>query len=209
MLAKEFTKPKITTKLLTRIFSSIKVSTEHFHNGIPCWEWQLAKVGGYGVISIKRRNSYAHRYIYQLFVETIPSNMQCDHLCRVRHCVNPAHIEITTPKTNTLRGEAIQAKNAKKTHCIHGHAFDKRNTYYRKNGGGRSCRRCYVEKYSSGVGHNRDKTHCVRGHLYSPENTYYPPHKGGKSRICRTCQRERGRINQTKYRRRDKGLPPA
>lgn len=202
MLAKEYTHITLTRKLVTRIFSSIKVSTECFYKGVPCWEWQLSKVGGYGVISIKRRNKYAHRLVYQLFVEPIPNELQCDHLCRVRHCVNPVHIEITTPKINTLRGESIQADNAKKTHCKHGHLFSEENTYIRPDGN-RTCRRCHVEKFSSGVGHNRDKTHCIHGHQFTPENTYYPPHKGGKSRVCRICQREKNRAAY--YRNRGKG----
>lgn len=35
------------------------------------------------------------------------------------------------------------------------------------------------------------KTHCPQGHPYDAENTYYA--KGAKHRLCRTCNRERGR----------------
>jgi hypothetical protein len=33
----------------------------------------------------------------------IPDGLQLDHLCRVRCCVNPNHLEPVTAKENTLR----------------------------------------------------------------------------------------------------------
>ena len=31
------------------------------------------------------------------------SLMDCNHLCKVRRCVNPTHLEAVTPKVNTRR----------------------------------------------------------------------------------------------------------
>jgi hypothetical protein len=34
----------------------------------------------------------AHRVSYEHYVGPIPKGLEIDHLCRVRHCVNPAHL---------------------------------------------------------------------------------------------------------------------
>lgn len=45
-----------------------------------------------------------HRYMYERKHGQISEKMVCDHLCRVRNCINPDHIEIVTNKENVLRG---------------------------------------------------------------------------------------------------------
>lgn len=71
----------------------------------------------------------AHRVAYEAAVGLIPNGLTIDHLCRNRACVNIAHMEPVSRKENTLRGMAFTAKNARKTHCVNGHAFDEQNTY--------------------------------------------------------------------------------
>jgi hypothetical protein len=44
----------------------------------------------------------------------------CPHRC----CCNPAHLELATGRENVLRGKAPTARNAAKTHCPRGHAYD-------------------------------------------------------------------------------------
>jgi hypothetical protein len=39
-----------------------------------------------------------------MFVGPIPPNREIDHLCRVRSCVNPAHLEVVTNRENCRRG---------------------------------------------------------------------------------------------------------
>lgn len=51
----------------------------------------------------------------------VPAGLQLDHLCRNRWCVNPAHLEAVTSRTNTLRGNGASARHARQTHCINGH----------------------------------------------------------------------------------------
>jgi hypothetical protein len=69
--------------------------------------------------------------------------LQLDHLCRVRHCVYPAHLEPVTPRENVLRGETVAASNARKTHCLRGHPFDEVNTcHWQSRPGRRDCREC-------------------------------------------------------------------
>lgn len=73
-----------------------------------CWLWTAAIVQstGYGRIGTGGRHhmNSAHRVAYEMMVGPIPKGLQIDHLCRVRHCVNPAHMEVVTSAENTRRG---------------------------------------------------------------------------------------------------------
>lgn len=126
MLFREFIPVPITRKLLTRIFSKIRVSTTSFYKGVPCWEWTayVDKRSGYGRLGWRgAKNMFAHRVIYSQFVEPIPPHLESDHLCRVRHCVNPVHIEPVTKQINQLRGVGVAAQSAARQTCKRGHQF--------------------------------------------------------------------------------------
>ena len=107
-----------------------------------CWEWQAARThDGYGVFTAPvRKKVRAHRFAYEILVGPIPAGLEIDHLCRVRHCVNPAHLEAVTRQEHWRRGESFAAQNARKTHCKHGHEFTPENTYHYRTG--RECRAC-------------------------------------------------------------------
>jgi len=111
-----------------------------------CWEWTAGQLrGGYARFRVGGRGSksgVAHRFAYETLVGKIPDGRQLDHLCRVRHCVNPANLEPVTPRENTLRGETPAAANAAKTHCPAGHEYTVSNTYLDKPRGIRMCRLC-------------------------------------------------------------------
>jgi hypothetical protein len=106
-----------------------------------CWIWtRRLSPKGYGEFSLLSKNYRAHRVAYQMFVGLIPEGLVLDHICRVRHCVNPAHLRAITAGENVLCGETLAAANKAKTHCAHGHEFTEENTYrYR---GERRCRAC-------------------------------------------------------------------
>jgi len=107
-----------------------------------CWLWSLSiDAGGYGVVKFRKKQTLAHRMAYTVFKGEIPEGLHIDHLCRKRNCVNPDHLEAVTKYENTMRGFNPAAINARKTHCIRGHKFDKRNTYIDPKGK-RSCRTC-------------------------------------------------------------------
>lgn len=106
-----------------------------------CWLWQGAVTSnGYGKLGRLGRTWSAHRLSYEAFIGAIPDGLTIDHLCRVRHCANPEHLEPVTQRENTFRGTAPPAQNAAKTHCVNGHEFTPENTY--RNRGMRTCRAC-------------------------------------------------------------------
>lgn len=107
-----------------------------------CWLWTGSASRGYGAftVSVGRTGVSAYRYAYELLVGPIPNGLELDHLCRVRQCVNPAHLEPVTHRENLMRGATIIAKHAAQTHCLHGHPFDEANTYTKR--GARECRAC-------------------------------------------------------------------
>jgi len=111
-----------------------------------CWLWNSTpSTKGYGMYWVDGKYALAHRYSYQKFVGDIKDGYQIDHLCRVRKCVNPEHLQQVTQKENILRGTGVTSVNHKKTHCMNGHEFSKENTYITKKNS-RRCRICLREK---------------------------------------------------------------
>lgn len=153
--------PRITIRFLTKLFSKIQISTEHFYKGEPCWEWMAQRdKDGYGRYTVwasrfqpdfaKTRNFPVHRLVYQLFVEKIPDHLVTDHLCRNRCCANPVHLEIVTVQVNTLRSPiALAAINARRTHCPKGHLLSGSNLSTSPSVKGRRCRICINEWQST------------------------------------------------------------
>lgn len=107
-----------------------------------CWLW-TGPVGrnGYGHLTHKGRSHRAHRFAYELVNGPVPDGLVLDHLCRVRHCVNPAHLEAVTQRVNLMRSATTRAARGLLSTCARGHEFDAANTYIRRNGT-RLCREC-------------------------------------------------------------------
>ncbi len=112
-----------------------------------CWLYLGTKLFNYYTVFRKGKKLIrSHRWFYETFKGPIPDGLCLDHLCRVRECVNPAHLEPVTIAENKRRGMSPAAINARKTHCPFGHEYTPENTYMNSFTGGRSCKICVREK---------------------------------------------------------------
>lgn len=90
----------------------------YIHKTETCWLWQGALThDGYGVFRANNRRTGAHRFAYEFEHGPIPEGYQVDHTCRVRHCVNPEHLEAVPVGENThrawqARGQRSRVKSA-------------------------------------------------------------------------------------------------
>lgn len=173
-----------------------------------CWLWHNPGVSnrGYGLFYNGERMVAAHRWLYEQINGPLPRSTVLDHLCRVRSCVNPAHLEPVSPRVNVLRGTGLSAKNAQKTHCGKGHPLDGDNLYLAQ--GKRHCRQCRKENNQARLAARKtmpapaERTHCPQGHPYEGDNLAI---EGGK-RVCRTCRRAKSARDYAP-RSKGKGLP--
>lgn len=108
-----------------------------------CWLWMAAwDKHGYGLFTgYPKRLWRAHRFAYELIVGPIPTGLTIDHLCRVKCCVNPAHMEPVTASVNVKRADP-GAHGRSKTHCPRGHEYTAENTYIQMTKQGKSTRSC-------------------------------------------------------------------
>lgn len=71
----------------------------------PCWIWRRGIHHGYGILASGIR---AHRAYYEARYGPIPGGLELDHLCRVKTCVNPDHLEAVTHAENVRRGPNVK-----------------------------------------------------------------------------------------------------
>lgn len=169
-----------------------------------CWPWKGRRnTLGYGMFYLKggRAPFPAHRLVVELLRGPVCPDLATDHLCRNTACCNPAHLELVTPRVNTLRGVSMQRRReqaAAVTHCHNGHLLSEGYVSTHGRRVCRVCRRAWMKaRY---VPRGRPvATHCRSGHEYTQENTHIAP--GGK-RYCRACWRA------TNLRRKLRALTP-
>ena len=67
-----------------------------------CWVWTASTFkGGYGCFRWSAdRSEAAHRVALKLEGQTVPADMQVDHICFTRRCVRPDHLRLATNKQN-------------------------------------------------------------------------------------------------------------
>ena len=74
----------------------------------PCWIWQrFIQPDGYGRCVVQtengRKSKSAHIMVWERHRGPVPAGLELDHLCRVRACVNPDHLEPVTKTENQRR----------------------------------------------------------------------------------------------------------
>ncbi len=104
-----------------------------------CWLWTACCRDGYGMFSLNRVMISAHRVSFVYFGNSLKKEDILDHLCRVKCCVNPDHLEVVTNQENVRRGALL------KTHCPQGHPYSGDNLYLYK-GKHRMCKECSRER---------------------------------------------------------------
>ena len=134
--------PSFLGRFWAKVDKSGPLPTAAPHLG-PCWLWTASLNGsGYGQIKGPLRAPVlAHRASYELHGGELVDGMELDHLCSVRRCVNPDHLESVTHRENLIRGNGPTGIASRQTHCVHGHEFTEENTYVPPRGG-RQCREC-------------------------------------------------------------------
>jgi hypothetical protein len=96
---------------------------------VGCWIWFGSRFpGGYGRVNVnaKAKGQQAHRVLYELLVGPVPDELELDHVCRVKACVNPRHLEPVKHVVNVRRGDRMR----RRSHCNRGHAMTKDNLYF-------------------------------------------------------------------------------
>lgn len=181
---------------ITRFWAYVRITK-------TCWLWQkYCDEDGYGTFkTTEGKTVKAYHFAYESLCGPIPKGMVLDHLCSVRACLNPDHLEIVTPRENVIRGKTFIRDNADKTRCIRGHEFTPENTRIVHKS--RFCRACCRERTARYRKRDRERanaqgitlpianalrTHCPSGHPYNEENTQYDA-KGWRK--CRTCNKKR------------------
>jgi HNH endonuclease len=110
----------------------------------PCHLWLGSKTkNGYGqwMPSGRRVPQLTHVAVYEDSSGPVPDGLELDHLCRVRHCCNRAHVEAVTRHENIMRGVRV---NLLKTHCPQGHVYSAENVYVQSTASGTTSRKCRV-----------------------------------------------------------------
>lgn len=107
-----------------------------------CWIWEGSETKGYGSVYVNGRGYRAHRVSYRIHKGIIPRGLVIDHLCRVKCCVNPDHLEPVSNRENGLRGIGFVAVNHKKRYCVRGHELRLDDAMPIKRGLVRVCLKC-------------------------------------------------------------------
>ena len=139
-------KPQSPERRLATLLSRVAAG----HGG--CWLWTgHCLPNGYGLFCVNNKKIYAHRAAWLLMRGPIADDLHIDHLCLVRNCINPAHLEPVPQAENNAREAAVRVK------CRNGHDWDEANTYRGRQGflQCRACARDRARARTSGGRHDR------------------------------------------------------
>lgn len=128
-----------------------------------CWLWTAGTQSrGYGAIGYAPWT--AHKFSYLTQVGPIPVGLTINHICGVKRCVRPDHLEAVTYAENNQHAHdtglaapsPLSRTNAAKIACPAGHFYSDDNTYTNPQGH-RQCRTCKRESDHRRAAKLRDK----------------------------------------------------
>lgn len=74
----------------------------------PCWIWQFAtERNGYGRKVVQGVKYGAHRYYYEQQVRPLQTHEHLHHLCGIRACVRPDHLQVLSPAEHYREHRAL------------------------------------------------------------------------------------------------------
>lgn len=93
---------------------------------------------GYGCYGVDGVSQLAHRVAWEDAHGPIPDGLTIDHLCRIKCCVNVAHMELVTRTENQRRASFLKPGGE----CSNGHPIATEADLYVNPRGRAECRAC-------------------------------------------------------------------
>jgi len=110
-----------------------------------CWLWMGKIDDGYGRFHTAGKYYLVHRMSFVVLKQKLQENTQVDHLCKVRNCLNPDHLDEVTSKENTRRGLA-KIYNTDPNKCPYGHDYDGEIAGKAEGSIYKVCRKCQIRR---------------------------------------------------------------
>jgi hypothetical protein len=138
-----------------------------------CWLWTgYISKNGYGRGGHKSKAWQLHRLFYTVLMGPIPEGLVLDHLCRIRNCVNPDHLEPVTKTENSRRGFGVggwrERKNPfpslqERRFCKHGHDTQEVGITTKARKDGKLSHRCNgcADRYKCWTNHGKTGRGCT------------------------------------------------
>lgn len=165
-------------EVLQEILGDRFLDKVYFDPNTGCWLWCAGILqgphGGYGRYSYKGNDRPAHVISWETINGSVPEGLELDHLCKIRQCINPKHLEAVTHQVNIRRGPLGSA-----THCKLGHLFSVQNT--KLSHGSRICKTCSRINSSNRTNNFRKKWREIEDKSLAPHGTL----EGYKNYLCR------------------------
>lgn len=156
------------TRLPERFWSKVRIDDS------GCWVWTAhTQKDGYGTFRLNGKEAKSHRLAYMVLVGAIPDGLEMDHLCRVRACCFPGHLEAVTHRENMRRSP----HGALKTHCVHRHEYTEENTR--------------IEMARDGTPRARRCRTCERGRVHASRPAYQAAYRERNREAIRATARKR------------------
>ena len=112
-----------------------------------CWLWTGKIDDGYGRFQIGPKLYLVHRLAFAMLNHKLGENTQVDHLCKVRNCINPKHLDEVTSKENTRRG-LIKKYNTDPNKCPYGHDYDREIPGKAEGSVYKNCSKCRKHRHA-------------------------------------------------------------